>query len=82
MLNWRRSYRRAVDQARDEIRNYRERGFNVAYEIDGLTVVAPDLDDEEVEIAARDQAQREVERAINKFNETQLLQRHRKGLAQ
>lgn len=82
MLNWRRSYRRAVDQAREEIRNYRDRGFNVAYEVAGETIAAPDLDDEQVEEAARAQAEREVERAINKFNESQLLNRQRKGLAQ
>lgn len=81
-MDWRSSYQQGIEDRREELRQCRDARLTIAYQVGRRTKLAADLSDREIEIVARDLAQRDIERVINKHNEQEADRRYALGLAQ
>ena len=81
-MDWRSSYQQGIDDRREELRQHREAHITVAYNVGRRTKLAADLTDRDIEVIARDLAQRDIERVINKHNAHEPDRKTALGLAQ
>lgn len=80
-MNWRKAYQESVERWKADLRQQREQGLTIAYDVGGKTRLAYRLTEDQIAKVAAVEAEKDLVRAINRHHESEKRKRIKKGLA-